>query len=105
MGLFSWLFGSKPKELPKPQKGKRRKVYGFDEKRSNFHAELTNLKKSDLHIKKIRIVVDKQNPDTCSAMKRMSKVYDINKTPMIPLDREKCQHCTCYYEPILPKSH
>ena len=53
MGLFSWLFGSKPKELPKPQKGKRRKVYGFDEKRSNFHAELTNLKNQIYILRKL----------------------------------------------------
>lgn len=103
MGLFSWLFGAKPKESPKPQKGKRRKAYGFDEKRSNFQVELIKLKKSALNVKKIKIIVDKQDPDACSAMKRMSKVYDIDKVPEIPLDREKCKHCTCYYEPIIPR--
>lgn len=105
MGLFSWLFGSKPKEPPKPQKAKPRKRYGFDEKRSDYQSEITKYKKSDLGIKKIKIIVDKQDLDACAAIKRMKKIHNINEVPIIPLDREKCQHCTCYYEPILPKSH
>lgn len=107
MGLFSWLFRSEPKEPSKSKKDKprKRKVYGFDEKRADFQNELIKFKKSNLGIKKIKIIIDKQDLDTCSAIKRMKKVHDINETPLIPLDREKCLHCTCYYEPILPNGY
>lgn len=102
MGLFSWLFGGKKDAQNTPKPPKRKKVYGFDEKRAHFSKELSNLKKSNLCIKKIKIIVDKKDLDACSAIKRMKKIHSIDSVPLIPLDREKCQYCTCYYEPIVP---
>lgn len=103
MGLLSWLFGSKP--TPKPKSSPRRKAYGFDEKLADHKADVIGYKKSSLCIRRIKIIVDKQDLDACAAIKRMKKVHDINEVPPIPLDREKCQHCTCYYEPVLPKDY
>ncbi|WP_423854281.1 hypothetical protein [Acinetobacter guillouiae] len=105
MGFFSWLFGTNKKEPePKKPQKKKRGVYGFDDRReSNRKTLLRDTSSPYLKIKKVKIVVDKDDLDTCSAIKRMRKVYNINEVPEIPLDREKCQHCTCYYEPVIPK--
>ncbi|WP_434279325.1 hypothetical protein [Acinetobacter sp. CE-15] len=104
MGLFSWLFGTNKKVIEtKPIKKAKRNVYGFDEKRQSHTKDLEGFKKSSLKIKRVKIIVDKQDIDACPAIKRMKKVYNLADVPLIPLDRLKCQHCTCYYEPILPK--
>lgn len=104
MGLISWLFGSKKETpIPKKQTPKKKKIYGFDEKRSDYSKELEKIINSNIGVKKIKIVIDKQDLDTCAAIKRMKKIYPINEVPAIPLDREKCKHCTCYYEPIIPR--
>jgi len=105
MSLLSWLFGNKKQEVSpaKVTQKKKRGTYGFNEKRQSHLNDLGGFQKSNLRIKKVKIIVDKQDPDACSAIKKMRKVHNINEAPLIPLDEGKCQHCTCYYEPVLPK--
>ncbi|ONN58742.1 hypothetical protein AC057_02125 [Acinetobacter genomosp. 33YU] len=106
MGFFSWLFGGgKQKIENKVSKPKiTKKPYGFDERRASNKKDLDKYRSSSLNIKKVKIVVDKQDLDACSTIKRMKKVHNINEVPLVPLDQEKCKHCTCYYEPILPRN-
>lgn len=106
MGFFSWLFGSKIQKVENkaPKQKSTKKTYGFDERRAGNKKDLDKYRSSSLNIKKVKIMVDKQDLDACPTIKRMKKVHNINEIPLVPLDREKCQHCTCYYEPILPRN-
>lgn len=108
MGFFSWLFGLNKKVEPSTStssKRKKRGEYTFeDRRRDNLEMLIRDTSRSNITIKQVKIVVDKVDPDTCAAIKRMKKIYNVKEVPEIPLDKEKCKNCTCYYEPILPKS-
>ncbi|MBK0062146.1 MULTISPECIES: hypothetical protein [unclassified Acinetobacter] len=106
MGFFSWLFSSKkPEEPPIPSKKRKRGEYGFEERCLYHSNELQKYKHSNLKIKKIKIIADKDNPDTCTAIKKLRKIHHIDDVPAIPLSSEKCQNCTCYYEPIVSERY
>ncbi len=106
MGLISWLFGSKKPIAPqnKEHQSKSQKTpYSFENKRSENQKDVAKFRSSVVGINKVKLVIDKNDPDTCSAVKRMGKIYTLDNAPQIPLDKEKCAHCVCYYEPVIPK--
>lgn len=105
MGLLNWLFGGNKKaQTPKKKTASKRKNLSPDElfelKRKTFQDEINKMKQSKV-ASRVKIIVDKNDLDACSKIKKGKKIYPLNEVPLIPLNKTTCQHCTCYYQAII----